>query len=360
MKRLLPLLIGLVGAVCGMSVVIGGLYVALEYTTLFADPAAVISPVETAATSAPSGLVELPPLVATVNGEAITRQMVEAELKISRLNVSEPLAPLTGQDLARGREEAINQLVTRHLILQDAARQGYILTDEFVQQRADLLFGSSGEEALVQALAEVGASREEMLWWVREIFTVEGYTTEMIMGDVAPEARQQVYNDWLNIQRSTAEVKTYLDGSPQSTAALIGQPAPDFTLSTPEGQQRSLADYRGQVVLVNFWATWCSSCIAELPEYEEIYQKHGQGQGQFMVLGINLQESPEQAAQYAAGLGLTFPVLLDQDGSVTTHHYQATGMPASIIVDPQGQIFYRHLGPMSGATLEAKLAELGL
>lgn len=359
MKRILPLIIGLVGAVCGVSVVVGGLYVALEYTDLFGDPAAVTTASQPAAPNA-AAAPELPEVVATVNGEAITRRMVEAEIKISRLNVTEPLAPLTGEDLTHAQEEALNQLITRHLILQDATRRGYALTDAVVEERANLLFGSYGAEALDQALANAGASRDDMLWWVREIFTVEGYTTEVIMGEVAPEARQQVYNDWLNIQRSTAEIEIFLDGAAQSTSAIIGQPAPNFSLATPDGQQLSLADYRGQVVLVNFWATWCPSCLAEMPDYEQLYQKYGQGQQDFVVLGVNLQERADHAAQYAAGLGVTFPVLLDQDGQVTNHHYQATGMPASIIVDRQGVIFYRHLGPMSGETLEAKLAELGL
>jgi peroxiredoxin len=137
---------------------------------------------------------------------------------------------------------------------------------------------------------------------------------------------------------------------------IADQPAPDFTLTTLEGQPVSLSDYTGKVVLVNFWATWCPSCITEMPDYEQVYQRHGQDD--FIVLGINFQEGPEQVGQYAAGLGLTFPVLLDQDGRVTTRQYQVIGMPASFIIDRQGKIFYRHLGPMSGETLQAKLAEL--
>ena len=60
------------------------------------------------------------------------------------------------------------------------------------------------------------------------------------------------------------------------------------------------------------------------------------------------------------GLGLTFPVLLDEDGRVTTRQYQVTGMPGSFLIDPQGVIFYRHVGPLNAETLRAKLAELGL
>jgi peroxiredoxin len=348
MKPIVTVLIGLIGALLGVTVVIAGLYLLFEYTNLAADPLA----------SSVTPDNSLPPVVVTVNGEAITREMVEAEVKISRLNLNQPLPTLSGEDLALAQEEAINQLITRHLILQVAARQGYVLPDEMVRQHTDLLFGGYGPEVLQQALQEAGASQTDVEWWVREIFTVEGFTTEVIMAEAAPEARQQVYNDWLNLQRSTADIQFFTEGESQQLPAQIGEPAPEFTLLTTSGQTAALSDYRGQVVLVNFWATWCSACLAELPTYEQVYQK--QGQNEFVVLGVNLQEEREQAAQYAAGLGLTFPILLDEDGQVTTRHYQATGMPASFIIDPQGNLFYRHLGPMSGQTLETRLAELGL
>jgi peroxiredoxin len=75
---------------------------------------------------------------------------------------------------------------------------------------------------------------------------------------------------------------------------------------------------------------------------------------------VNLQESQAHVSEYAAGLGVTFPILLDSDGQVTTRQYQVTGMPGSFIIDRQGKIFYRHVGPLSAETLAAKLAELGL
>jgi thiol-disulfide isomerase/thioredoxin len=346
----------LVGALLGVGVVIGGMFVVLEYTTLVTDP---VSP-ELPAIEPMAGAEGLPAVVATVNGEAITREMVAAELKISRLNVSQPLPPLTGQDLALAQEEALNQLISRHLILQAATRQGYVLDESVVRQRVDLLFGGYGEAALEAALQQIEASRADVEWWVREIFTVEGYTTQVIMGQAAPEMRQQIYNDWLNLQRSTAEIEIFLNGEGHSLPGQLGQPAPAFVLHTPAGQPLALADFRGQVVLINFWATWCPSCIAEMPAYQAVYQKYGAGQADFVVLAVNLQEEAAFAAQYAAGLGVTFPILLDQDGRVTSQLYQVTGMPASFIIDREGLIFYRHLGPMRPETLEAKLAELGL
>jgi peroxiredoxin len=347
MKRIIPVFIG---GVLGVAVTIGLLYVVLDRVIgLMPEPTA------SSTTTSPEAVSQV---VATINGEAITREMVDTEIKVSRFNLIEPMPPLTGDDLARATEEAVNQLVTRHLILQAAANQNFALSDADVDSRVELLFGSYGDETLDEALAQANITRDDLAWWVREIFTVEEFTTQVVMANAAAEQRQQVYNDWLNNQRAKANIQIFLNGQPQSPQGLMGQTAPNFTLTSIDGQPTSLADYSGKVVLVNFWATWCPSCITEMPDYEQVYRRYGQDN--FVVLGVNFQEAPDKVDQYANGLGLTFPVLLDTDGDVTSSQYQVIGMPASIIVDRQGNIFYRHLGPMSAETLQTKLSELGL
>lgn len=193
----------LVGALLGVSCVIGGLYVVLEHTTLVSGT---LPP-------APAGSAEV---VATVNGVAITRQMVESEIKISRLNVAEPLAPLQGENLARAQIDALNQLINRQLILQAAAQQNFRLDEAFVDEQVNLLFGSYGDAALDQALHQAGATRADMHWWVGEIFMAEQFTTEVIMANAAPEQRQQVYNEWLNARRAAADIQIYLGNEPQN------------------------------------------------------------------------------------------------------------------------------------------------
>lgn len=340
MRRTIPIGIGML-----VGVMIGGLLFLLIKS-------GVLPPLTQAET--------LPQVMATVNGVAITRETVEKEITISRFNVASPLPPLTGADLDRATEEALNQLITRQVMLQAASRQNFVLNEALIEGRVELLFGAKGDQALDDALRQVGITRADLTWWVREITTVEEFTVEMIMAGAAPEERQQAYNDWLNAQRAAATVKTYGHGEEQNLLALIGEPAPEFTLTNLVGQPVALSDYRGQVVLVNFWATWCPSCLSELPDYEQIYQQHGGSAGDFVILGVNLQEGQTQVEDYATGLGLTFPVLLDEDGRVTTRQYQVTGMPGSFIIDRQGLIVYRHVGPLSAETLQAKLAELGL
>ena len=295
--------------------------------------------------------------VATVNGAVITLEMIARELAVSRFNVVQPAPPLQDDDLIRAEDEALNQLTTRQLFLQAAAQQGFSLDAETIRQRVALLYGPTDDERLKTGLAQANLTYEDLAWWVGELTLVEEFTIQVIQGDAAPEDRQRVYNDWLNAQQAQAEIITFSGDQAETPIALPGHLAPDFTLNTPDGQPISLADYRGQVVLVNFWATWCPSCIAEMPDYEAVYRR--QGGDKFTVLGINLQEGEDRVAQFARGLGLSFPILLDQDGQVTIRDYQMVGMPGSVIIDRQGVIFYRHIGPMSGAVLTEKLDELG-
>jgi peroxiredoxin len=316
--------------------------------------------VESGARPYPTQADALSQVAATVNGLAITRAMIDKEITVSRFNVSQPLPPLTGADLNRAADEALNQLITRQLVLQAAHRQNFSPDEALIESRVELLFGAKDVQTLDDALGQVGATRADLVWWVGEITTVEEFTIKVIMAGAAPQERQQVYNDWLNAQRAAADIKIYLNGEEQSRLALIGEAAPNFTLLNLAGQPVSLSDYKGKVVLVNFWASWCPSCLSEMPDYKQVYQQHDGPAGDFVVLGVNVQEDQAQVEDYALGLGLTFPVLLDEDGDVTTRQYQVTGMPGSFIIDRQGVIFYRHLGPMNVETLQAKLAQLGL
>jgi peroxiredoxin len=319
-------------------------------------PNRTISPLEVSEPA--SGVTASPEYLVLVNGVAITPELVDRELKISRLNVATPLPPLTGDDLVAAQEDALNQLIERQLILQVARRNDFVLSDEIVARYVDLLYGSHSAEELAAALQKVDASAEDLAWWVGEIFTVETFITDVVLADAASGQSQDVYNEWFNALRAEATVEWPRQGeqSPRDMA-LIGQIAPDFTLATPDGQTVSLSDYRGRVVLVNFWASWCPSCIAEMPDYEAVYQELSPD---FVVLGVNFKENGGQVQQYATGLDVSFPVLLDTDGVVTSQQYRLAGMPGSFIIDRAGQIVYRHTGPMSGDTLRRKLAEAGL
>ena len=124
----------------------------------------------------------------------------------------------------------------------------------------------------------------------------------------------------------------------------VGNRAPDFESVTLDGQPIALSDYRGQVVLLNFWATWCGPCREEMPDFETIYRKRG-ADG-FTVLAVNAFESPEQVAPFVDELGLSFPVVMDESGDINTDVYGSavSGYPTSLLIDRDGVIVRRFPG----------------
>jgi peroxiredoxin len=135
-----------------------------------------------------------------------------------------------------------------------------------------------------------------------------------------------------------------------------GQLAPDFELKDLSGQKIRLSDYRGQVVLINFWATWCFYCRTEFPAIQAAYERN-QEQA-LVVLAVNVQDRRESVQEYARELGLTFPVLLDPLGRASGS-YRARGLPTSYFVDQEGVIVLKQVGPVNEAMIEEVLQQAG-
>ena len=131
---------------------------------------------------------------------------------------------------------------------------------------------------------------------------------------------------------------------------LRGKSAPEFTLKTLEGKTVKLADYRGQAVLVNFWATWCHPCKIEMPWFVEL-QKHYGPQG-FQVLGIAMDDaSPEDIGKFAKEMGVNYPVLLGTE-SVGNEYGGVQFLPTTYFVDREGKIVSRIYGLKSRSDIE--------
>jgi cytochrome c biogenesis protein CcmG/thiol:disulfide interchange protein DsbE len=135
-----------------------------------------------------------------------------------------------------------------------------------------------------------------------------------------------------------------------------GFPAPDFTLETLDGRAVTLSDLRGQVLLINFWASWCPPCREEMPAIQQVYERY-RGQD-FVVLAVNLQEQDAQVTAFSDRLELTFPVLMDRDGSVFDR-YRVMALPSTFFVDRAGVIQELAVGgPLSRAFIESQVVPL--
>ena len=136
---------------------------------------------------------------------------------------------------------------------------------------------------------------------------------------------------------------------------LVGGPAPTFKLEAVDGQIMSMADLKGQFVVLNFWATWCVPCIKEMPEFQKAHQSLDP---QARIIGINLAESKEKVAEYILDKGVSFPILLDEYGDVS-QEYEVLHLPVTYFITPDGVIREKIFG--GGVTekmIEAKINQL--
>jgi peroxiredoxin len=134
-----------------------------------------------------------------------------------------------------------------------------------------------------------------------------------------------------------------------------GNRARNFTLEDLAGNKVSLKDYRGQIVLINFWATWCPPCQAEIPDFERAFRaRHDDG---FVVLGISVEETAEMVGPFVDEFGMSYPVLLDSAGRIF-QMYRVLGLPMSLLLDRDGVIQVRHVGFLSADQLDSYLVKL--
>jgi len=132
-----------------------------------------------------------------------------------------------------------------------------------------------------------------------------------------------------------------------------GGPTPALELAAPDGKPQRLADYRGRVVLVNFWATWCAPCLEEMPSIEKL--RRSLDARRFAVLAVNVGEGPRAVGDFAAKMSLGFNFLLDRDLK-TSKAWGARVLPATFIVDPDGKVRYSYYGALDWSRADVRKA----
>ncbi len=190
---------------------------------------------------------------------------------------------------------------------------------------------------------------------------------QLVFGSAIERAAAQLaYNLWK--LQNAPEPKTLAggepgaDGSTGMESALVGKPAPDFTLDLLGGKAFHLAESKGQVVVLDFWATWCGPCLQSMPQVEEATREF-QDRG-VKLIAVNLQEAPEQISAMLERHKLPLTVALDRDGAVA-QRYGANAIPQTVIIDREGNVARLyigaspHLGEQIRTSIEALLAEGG-
>jgi thiol-disulfide isomerase/thioredoxin len=128
-------------------------------------------------------------------------------------------------------------------------------------------------------------------------------------------------------------------------AASVKGPAPNFTLKSLSGKNLKLSEMTGNVVLINFWASWCGPCREEMPLLNSLHKKY-EALG-FTVLGVNVEEDTRKARDFLKDFPVDFPVLLDKENRVSKQ-YKVIAMPTTVLVDRDGNVRYLHKGYKSG------------
>lgn len=130
-----------------------------------------------------------------------------------------------------------------------------------------------------------------------------------------------------------------------ASSGMEGQEAPDFALKSSTGENLRLSEFRGDVVMINFWATWCGPCRQEMPLLDELHNRYERVG--FNLLGVNIDDDSRRAMQMIDELGVDFPVLFDSRKEVS-EMYDVETMPVTVLVDREGTVRYVHLGYKPG------------
>jgi len=133
--------------------------------------------------------------------------------------------------------------------------------------------------------------------------------------------------------------------APAVQAEVLEGAAPDFTLKSRSGENVKLSELRGDVVMINFWASWCAPCRQEMPLLEDMYKKYNDLG--FVLLGVNVEEDSSKASELLREVPVSFPVLYDTTNDVTKL-YKVVAMPSTVMVDRDGNMRYLHRGYLPG------------
>jgi peroxiredoxin len=323
-------------------------------------------------------------IVATIDDKIITwadwQQATRLDAAMSRVtNQAVPTA-----------EETLDRLISETIILGEATdvaapsgaeveeriaafEKSWDVTDQVMVSaladadltRADLVARVARLILVETTLNQLTAQENDLRQWLAEARAsakISLYRSLLASTKTQPPSLLQESGTLLSVKPNAIEADSPRQENEPSTlpADLTVAPypdyvAPDFTLPQLTGSSLSLSDFRGKPTLIHFWASWCSPCRQELATLQSTYNTNGDTIG---LVAINVKEPADTVAAFVTETGLTFPVALDPAGQISDAAYQIRGVPTTIIVDANGVVTARHVGPLTEATIEQYLIPL--
>jgi peroxiredoxin len=298
-------------------------------------------------------------LAARVNGEEISKDSLRQEVALSRVlerwRTGQEVVFATQTDEERYTARVLDGLIRDTLVTQLARKAGFsVSTSEAAAEVARLAkeFKLSDQE-MDTTLIAAGLSRSTLVRAVQRSLLIDRFLEATVYKGLKPEERDIAYRNWYNGEVTKASIDRYVG----AIGPRLNQPAPDFVLQDLTGTPVRLSDLKGQAVMINFFATWCSPCRQEMPDLQAAYAAN-KDKG-FVLLAVNLtaQDDVKAIPAYVKQLGLTFPILLDTKNDVTTL-YRIGPLPTSFFIDRGGIVRAIHQGVVSPQLLNTYIAKI--
>jgi len=283
-------------------------------------------------------------IVAEVNGSPITTRHVDVEFAVQKdlqLRLAGKVLDATPAATAAFRRDLVDRLVDRWLVLDAAAKAGIAVSDADAAGAVDAVDARFGLPTGTVRQAIVGSpyglTDADVDTWARQQMLADAYVRR-------PES-QSIVQQWVSehgpVQDQvtpvalalypTADVKLHLDGAVVAPVRE-GQPAPELVLPTPDGGTLRLSEFRGKAVMVNFWATWCAPCRAEIPLFINAANKNSD---RLVILGVDSQEPVDLVKRFASDIRINYPLVIDTDGKASAV-YRVKALPTTFFVDAEG------------------------
>jgi peroxiredoxin len=287
--------------------------------------------------------------VARVNGEFIYQRDVEQRMNLTRLfndlsarsDVEEPTAT-----------NVLEQIISDRMQVQDARKAGVAATAEEIDSELQQIETSTGRTRaqVEEAARKYALTLDDLRGFISDALLIKKYKDQYVLAgakDVQDATNKE--NEWFTQLSNTSRIDRFKPvGS--GPAPRVGAEAPDFTLADINGKDIKLSSLRGKPVMVNFWATWCPPCRAEIPEIVKMYTETGASRP-YEVLGVATQSDSATIKAFSQEFNMTFPLLPDVNGRVVSN-YHVLPIPTTFFIDRDGIIRYIQTGPVTRDLME--------